>query len=138
VGLFIEAVGINPTGVPLRRISLEYPLSGSMRLADYGGNSGLVVGAPTFMTPDGKTAGNLSDGRNTGSSAGGTIVERRKFYLNGQMVGALIVQTLTTTIYASRSTEFHKWLRLCRMISLLQSGNPLYGSRNLGKRECRA
>ena len=57
---------------------------------------------------------------------GGTSLNGGKFYLLGSMVGALIIQTLTTTIYAfnvaPEISQVVKALVVCA-VSLLQSEN---------------
>ena len=74
---------------------------------------------------------------------GGTSLNGGKFYLIGSMVGALIVQTLTTTIYAfdvpPEIAQVVKAL-VVLVVSLLQSAEvPRAWSRALfGKREVSA
>ena len=101
VGLFIEAVGINPTAARFAGINSKniifwvYTFSGFCA-----GISGLVV-ASTVMSADGNNAGNLYElDAILAVVLGGTSLNGGKFYLLGSMVGALIIQTLTTTIYA--------------------------------------
>jgi len=101
VGLFIEAVGINPTAARFAGINSKniifwvYTFSGFCA-----GVSGLVV-ASTVMSADGNNAGNLYElDAILAVVLGGTSLNGGKFYLLGSMVGALIIQTLTTTIYA--------------------------------------
>ena len=101
VGMFIEAVGINPTatrfaGINARNIIFwVYTFSGFCA-----GVSGLIV-CSTVMSADGNNAGSLYvlDAL-LAVVLGGTSLNGGKFYLLGSMVGALIIQTLTTTIYA--------------------------------------
>jgi ribose/xylose/arabinose/galactoside ABC-type transport system permease subunit len=101
LGLFIEAVGINPTAARFAGISARniifwvYAFSGFCA-----GISGLVV-CSTVMSADGNNAGDLFEmNAILAVVLGGTSLNGGKFYLFGSMVGALIVQTLTTTIYA--------------------------------------
>ena len=101
VGLFIEAVGINPTAARFAGINSKniifwvYTFSGLCA-----GISGLVV-CSTVMSADGNNAGNLYElDAILAVVLGGTSLNGGKFYLLGSMVGALIIQTLTTTIYA--------------------------------------
>ena len=101
VGLFIEAVGINPTATRFAGINAKniifwvYTFSGFCA-----GVSGLIV-ASTVMSADGNNAGNLYElDAILAVVLGGTSLNGGKFYLLGSMVGALIIQTLTTTIYA--------------------------------------
>ena len=101
VGLFIEAVGINPTAARFSGINAKnivfwcYTFSGFCA-----GVSGLIV-CSTIMSADGNNAGNLFElDAILAVVLGGTSLSGGKFYLLGSMVGALIIQTLTTTIYA--------------------------------------
>ncbi len=101
LGLFIEAVGINPQAARLSGINsknillLVYTFSGLCA-----GISGLIV-CSTVMSADGNNAGNLFElDAILAVVLGGTSLNGGKFTLIGSMIGALIIQTLTTTIYA--------------------------------------
>ncbi|HET6485093.1 MAG TPA: ABC transporter permease [Spirochaetia bacterium] len=101
VGMFIEAVGINPTaarfsGINARNIIFwVYTFSGLCA-----GISGLIV-CSTVMNADGNNAGRLFElDAILAVVLGGTSLNGGKFYLLGSIVGALIIQTLTVTIYA--------------------------------------
>lgn len=101
IGLFIEAVGINPTAARLSGINANnilfwvYTFSGLCA-----GIAGLIV-CSTVMNADGNNAGRLFElDAILAVVLGGTSLNGGKFYLLGSIVGALIIQTLTTTIYA--------------------------------------
>lgn len=101
VGMFIEAVGINPTAARLSGINANnilfwvYTFSGLCA-----GIAGLIV-CSTVMNADGNNAGRLFElDAILAVVLGGTSLNGGKFYLLGSIVGALIIQTLTTTIYA--------------------------------------
>jgi galactofuranose transport system permease protein len=101
LGLFIEAVGINPQAARLSGINsknillLVYTFSGLCA-----GISGLIV-CSTVMSADGNNAGNLFElDAILAVVLGGTSLNGGKFTLIGSMIGALIIQTLATTIYA--------------------------------------
>jgi len=101
VGMFIEAVGINPTaarfsGINSRNIIFwVYTFSGLCA-----GIAGLIV-CSTVMNADGNNAGRLFElDAILAVVLGGTSLNGGKFYLLGSIVGALIIQTLTVTIYA--------------------------------------
>lgn len=101
LGMFIEAVGINPTAARFAGINAKnlifwiYTFSGFCA-----GIAGLVV-CSTVMSADGNNAGlGYEMDAILAVVIGGTSMNGGKFYLFGSMVGALIVQTLTTTIYA--------------------------------------
>jgi len=100
-GMFIEAVGINPTaarfsGINAKNILLwVYAFSGLCA-----GIAGLVV-CSTVMNADGNNAGRLFElDAILAVVLGGTSLNGGKFYLLGSIIGALIIQTLTVTIYA--------------------------------------
>jgi galactofuranose transport system permease protein len=140
LGLFIESVGINPTAARFSGINAKnlifwvYAFSGLCA-----GVSGLVV-CSTVMSADGNNAGNGYEmDAILAVVLGGTSMMGGKFYLIGSMVGALIVQTLTTTIYAfgvpPEIAQVVKAL-VVWIISLLQSGNfRAMVSGMFGKRE---
>jgi len=100
-GMFIEAVGINPTaarfsGINSKNILLwVYAFSGLCA-----GIAGLIV-CSTVMNADGNNAGRLFElDAILAVVLGGTSLNGGKFYLMGSIIGALIIQTLTVTIYA--------------------------------------
>jgi simple sugar transport system permease protein len=101
IGMFIEAVGINPTAARFSGINAKniifwvYAFSGLCA-----GIAGLIV-CSTVMNADGNNAGRLFElDAILAVVLGGTSLNGGKFYLFGSIVGALIIQTLTTTIYA--------------------------------------
>jgi simple sugar transport system permease protein len=100
-GMFIEAVGINPTAARFSGINSKGILFWVYTFSGFcAGVSGLIV-ASTVMSADGNNAGNLYElDAILAVVLGGTSLNGGKFYLLGSMVGALIIQTLTTTIYA--------------------------------------
>ncbi len=101
LGLFIEAVGINPTASRFAGINAKNILFGVYAFSGFcAGISGLVV-CSTVMSADGNNAGlGYEMDAILAVVIGGTSMNGGKFYLLGSIVGALIVQTLTTTIYA--------------------------------------
>jgi ribose/xylose/arabinose/galactoside ABC-type transport system permease subunit len=101
VGLYIEAVGINPTAARFSGINAKNILFWVYTFSGFcAGVSGLIV-CSTVMSADGNNAGNLFElDAILAVVLGGTSLNGGKFYLLGSMVGALIIQTLTTTIYA--------------------------------------
>jgi galactofuranose transport system permease protein len=127
LGLFIEAVGINPTAARFAGINAKnilfwvYAFSGLCA-----GISGVIV-CSTVMSADGNNAGlGYEMSAILAVVLGGTSLNGGKFYLMGSMVGALIVQTLTTTIYAFNvPPEIAKVViaLVVLIVSLLQSTN---------------
>jgi ribose/xylose/arabinose/galactoside ABC-type transport system permease subunit len=102
LGLFIEAIGINAvasrlTGVRARTITFAvYAVCGLCA-----GIAGLIVSS-NVKSADGNNAGLLFElDAILAVVLGGTSLSGGKFFLFGSILGALIIQTLTTTIYAA-------------------------------------
>jgi galactofuranose transport system permease protein len=102
LGLFIESIGINPTasrfaGVKARSITFwVYALGGLCA-----GIAGLIVSS-NVKSADGNNAGLLFElDAILAVVLGGTSLAGGRFTLMGSVVGALVIQTLTTTIYAA-------------------------------------
>lgn len=102
LGLFIEAIGVNPvasrlTGVRARSITFAvYAVCGLCA-----GIAGLIVSS-NVKSADGNNAGLLFElDAILAVVLGGTSLAGGKFYLLGSILGALLIQTLTTTIYAA-------------------------------------
>ena len=101
LGLFIESVGDNPTasryaGIDARRVTfLAYLFSGFCA-----GLAGLVAAA-NIQSADANHAGlYLELDAILAVVVGGTALTGGRFYLVGSLIGALFIQTLTTTMYA--------------------------------------
>jgi simple sugar transport system permease protein len=101
LGLFIESVGINPTAARFAGINAKNILFGVYTFSGFcAGIAGLVV-CSTVMSADGNNAGQGYEmNAILAVVLGGTSLNGGRFFLLGSMIGALIVQTLTTTIYA--------------------------------------
>ncbi|MDB5892544.1 MAG: sugar transporter permease [Rhodoferax sp.] len=101
LGLFLQAVGINPTaarvaGVQSRRLVLgAYALCGL-----FAGIAGLLISS-NVKSADGNNAGQLLElDAILAVTLGGTALTGGRFSLVGSVVGALIIQTLTYAIYS--------------------------------------
>jgi simple sugar transport system permease protein len=101
LGLFIEAIGVNPVasrfaGVRARTLLFwVYAVCGLCA-----GIAGLIVSS-NVKSADGNNAGLLFElDAILAVVLGGTSLGGGRFTLLGSLVGALIIQTLTTTIYA--------------------------------------
>jgi galactofuranose transport system permease protein len=101
LGLFIRAIGINPAaariaGVRARPITLSlYVFSGLMA-----GVAGLIVSS-NVKSADANNAGQLMElDAILAVTLGGTALTGGRFSLAGTALGALIIQTLTSTIYS--------------------------------------
>jgi simple sugar transport system permease protein len=101
LGLFIESVGINPTATRFSGINAKQVIFWCYVFCGFcAGVSGILVCANS-QAADGNNAGNLFElDAILAVVLGGTSLNGGKFFLMGSMVGALIIQTLTTTIYA--------------------------------------
>ena len=102
LGLFVRAIGHNPlaahvAGVRARAITLSlYVFSGFCA-----GLAGLLVSS-NVASADANNAGQLLElDAILAVALGGTALAGGRFSLAGSVVGALIIQTLTTTIYAA-------------------------------------
>ncbi len=101
LGLFIQSVGINPTASRYSGISvaliifLVYAFSGFCA-----GVSGLIESS-LIKAADANNAGlNMEMDAILAVALGGTLLSGGKFYIGGSIVGAITIQTLTTTMYA--------------------------------------
>ncbi|EPX55887.1 Ribose ABC transport system, permease protein RbsC [Cystobacter fuscus DSM 2262] len=101
LGLFIEAVGLNPVaarfaGVRARAITFwAYAFCGLCA-----GIAGLIISS-NVKSADGNNAGLLFElDAILAVVLGGTSLNGGRFTLVGSVLGALIIQTLTTTIYS--------------------------------------
>ena len=101
LGLFIQAVGINPTaarvaGVQARRLVLGcYAVCGLCA-----GLAALLVSS-NVKSADGNNAGQLMElDAILAVTLGGTLLTGGRFSLVGSVIGALIIQTLTYAIYS--------------------------------------
>lgn len=101
LGLFIEAIGINPSaahhsGIDQKNVKLlVYVLCGLCA-----GVAGLIISS-NIKSADANSAGQLYELDAILSVViGGTSLAGGRFTLLGSLIGALIVQSLTTTIYS--------------------------------------
>ncbi|MDR3332756.1 MAG: ABC transporter permease [Synergistaceae bacterium] len=125
LGLFIESIGINPVasgyvGISATRIKLlVYMFSGFCA-----GMAGLVL-TTEIRGADANNVGlNLELDAILATVIGGTAMTGGKFYLAGSVIGALIIQTLTTTILArgvARPATLVVKAIVVILISLIQS-----------------
>jgi len=101
LGLFIESIGINPKASRMAGINAKnLVLWVYMFSAFCAGIAGLIV-CSNVKSADGNNAGLFFElDAILAVVLGGTPMTGGKFYLTGSLVGALIIQTLTTTIYA--------------------------------------
>ncbi|WP_248924480.1 ABC transporter permease [Paenibacillus hamazuiensis] len=100
LGLFIEAVGCKPTASRLAGVrSSLVILAVYMFCGLCAGIAGLIL-CSNVSSADGNNAGLWYElDAILAVVIGGTSLNGGRFYLGGTLVGALIIQTLTTTIY---------------------------------------
>ena len=101
IGLFVQSVGINPTAARFAGINvtlvlfLVYAFSGFCA-----GVSGLIESS-LIRAADANNAGlNMEMDAILAVALGGTLLSGGKFYVGGSVIGAVTIQTLTTTMYA--------------------------------------
>ena len=101
LGLFVQAVGINPTaarvaGIQARRLIIAaYAFCGVCA-----GIAGLLISS-NVKSADGNNAGQLLElDAILAVTLGGTALTGGRFSLVGSVIGALIIQTLTYAIYS--------------------------------------
>ncbi|WP_250482377.1 ABC transporter permease [Caballeronia sp. GACF5] len=101
LGLFLQAIGINPTaarvaGVQAKRLTLgAYAFSGLCA-----GVAGILISS-NVKSADGNNAGLLLElDAILAVTLGGTALTGGRFTLAGSVIGALIIQTLTYLIYS--------------------------------------
>lgn len=101
LGLFIESIGINPKASRMAGINAKNLLLCVYAFCSFcAGIAGLIV-CSNVKSADGNNAGMYFElDAILAVVLGGTSTAGGKFYLMGSMVGALIIQTLTTTIYS--------------------------------------
>lgn len=101
LGLFIESIGINPKASRMAGINAKNLLLCVYAFCSFcAGIAGLIV-CSNVKSADGNNAGMYFElDAILAVVLGGTSTAGGKFYLMGSMVGALIIQALTTTIYS--------------------------------------
>ncbi len=100
LGLFIESVGCNPTASHMAGIRANWViLSVYVFCGVCAGIAGLILSS-NVSSADGNNAGLWYElDAILAVVIGGTSLNGGRFYLTGTVIGALIIQTLTTTIY---------------------------------------
>jgi galactofuranose transport system permease protein len=101
LGLFIQSVGINPEASRLAGLSARRLTFGVYTFcAMCAGLAGLIISS-NVKSADGNNAGLLLElDAILAVTLGGTSLAGGRFYLMGSIIGALIIQTLTYTIYS--------------------------------------
>jgi galactofuranose transport system permease protein len=101
IGLFIESVGVNPTATRFSGINSKNIIFWVYAFSGFCAGIAGLIECSKIHAADGNNAGNLFElDAILAVVLGGTSLNGGKFYLFGSLVGALIIQTLTTSIYA--------------------------------------
>jgi simple sugar transport system permease protein len=101
LGLFVQAIGINPAAARMAGVRQRLITVGMYVLCGLcAGLAGLLVSS-NVKSADGNNAGLLMElDAILAVTLGGTALTGGRFSLAGSVVGALIIQTLTSTIYS--------------------------------------
>jgi galactofuranose transport system permease protein len=101
LGLFIQAVGINPTAARVAGVKARSLIVGAYAFCGVcAGIAGLLI-CSNVKSADGNNAGQLLElDAILAVTLGGTALTGGRFSLVGSVIGALIIQTLTYAIYS--------------------------------------
>lgn len=101
IGLFVQSVGINPTASRFAGINVTLVIFQVYAFSGFcAGVSGLVESS-LIRAADANNAGlNMEMDAILAVALGGTLLSGGKFYIGGSVIGAITIQTLTTTMYA--------------------------------------
>jgi len=101
LGLFVQAIGINPVAARVAGVREELITVCVYAFCGFtAGVAGLIVSS-NVKSADGNNAGLLMElDAILAVTLGGTLLSGGRFSLAGSVIGALIIQTLTSTIYA--------------------------------------
>jgi galactofuranose transport system permease protein len=101
LGLFIQAVGINPTAARVAGVNARSLIVGAYAFCGLcAGIAGLLI-CSNVKSADGNNAGQLLElDAILAVTLGGTALTGGRFSLVGSVIGALIIQTLTYAIYS--------------------------------------
>lgn len=101
LGLFIQAVGINPTAARVAGVQARRLIVGAYGFCGMcAGIAGLLI-CSNVKSADGNNAGQLLElDAILAVTLGGTSLMGGRFSLVGSVIGALIIQTLTYSIYS--------------------------------------
>ena len=101
LGLFIQAVGINPTAARVAGVQARRLVVGAYAFCGLcAGVAGLLISS-NVKSADGNNAGQLLElDAILAVTLGGTALTGGRFSLMGSVIGALIIQTLTYAIYS--------------------------------------
>lgn len=101
LGLFVQAIGINPAAARMAGVRQKAITVGVYAFCGLcAGLAGLLISS-NVKSADGNNAGLLMElDAILAVTLGGTLLTGGRFSLAGSVIGALIIQTLTSTIYS--------------------------------------
>jgi simple sugar transport system permease protein len=101
LGLFVQAIGINPAAARMAGVRQKLITVGAYVFCGFcAGLAGLLISS-NVKSADGNNAGLLMElDAILAVTLGGTLLTGGRFSLAGSVIGALIIQTLTSTIYS--------------------------------------
>jgi galactofuranose transport system permease protein len=101
LGLFVRAIGINPAAARMAGVRQKLITVGVYAFCGLSaGLAGLLISS-NVKSADGNNAGQLMElDAILAVTLGGTLLSGGRFSLAGSVLGALIIQTLTSTIYS--------------------------------------
>ena len=101
IGLMIQAVGINPVASRYAGIKVTAVLFAVYVFSGFcAGTSGLIEGS-LIRAADANNAGlNMEMDAILSVTLGGTLMIGGRYFIGGTIIGAITIQTLTTTMYA--------------------------------------
>jgi simple sugar transport system permease protein len=101
LGLFVQAIGVNPAAARMAGVRQQLITVGVYVFSGFcAGLAGLLISS-NVKSADGNNAGLLMElDAILAVTLGGTLLSGGRFSLAGSVVGALIIQTLTSTIYS--------------------------------------
>ncbi|NLG19649.1 MAG: ABC transporter permease [Fibrobacter sp.] len=101
LGMFIESVGVNPVAARVSGINSKNLMAAIYAFCGLCAGVAALLVTSNVKSADGIHAGELFElDAILAVAIGGTSLAGGKFYLMGSVIGALIIQTLKTTIYS--------------------------------------
>lgn len=101
IGLFVQSVGINPkaskySGIKVAKIIFMVYVFSSI----CAGIAGIIESSMISASDPNNAGMNMEMDAILAVALGGTLLSGGRFYIGGSVIGALTIQTLTTTLYA--------------------------------------
>lgn len=101
IGLFVQSVGINPVASRFAGINVTMVLFLVYAFSGFCAGVAGLIESSLIRAADANNAGlNMEMDAILAVALGGTLLSGGKFYIGGSVIGAITIQTLTTTMYA--------------------------------------